>query len=497
MIGNSMGNGTRMRNRLIKRVCSTASAAALLTSCGGGGGATPAPAPPSANRPPVFSSAATASPIENTAVSFYQAVASDPDGTAITYAISGGADAARFVIEGDRLRFAAPANFDLPGDSDEDNVYLVQISASDGTAATPLDLRITVTNDREGVALHRIATGFDQPVGLVAIPGDTRFFVPERNGRIYLFDPATGTKTLFFSLSVSTLGEGGLAAITPMADYASSGSFVVLFTSSNGFFLASVGRRSGTFGTPELTAGTIVSASLPAGASATGWLQRAPDGKIYIATSDAIGATDTSLGSLSATSVFGKLFVVEPNPDPFAGASPQYFIARRIAGGLRDPRGGTFFDGRLLLADRGADTRHELNAISVTAGGNFGWPYKEGTITVRAGAPTGVIDPALEYRYGTSAGAGTGIVGGVVYRGPIASLAGQYVFADRRGEVFATLASRLTGTTLVTASQIERRKADFAPDAGTLNQPAAVTEDAAGNVYIVDAGGDIFRVQGG
>ena len=484
--------GKKLLNLLLR--LSTVGAAIGLAACGGGnggGGTTPV-----ANRPPAFTSSTTASVTENFSGSFYQAAAADPDNDTISYSISGGSDAARFVLEGDRLRFAAAPNYDLPTDSDEDNVYLVQITASDGRATTTLDLRVTVTNDREGVIVRRVGSGFDRPVGFVSIPGDTRVFVPERSGRIFLFDPASGTKSLFLTVNVSTAGEGGLAAIAPMADYARSGQFVVLYTASNGTFLAAIGQRSGIFGSPALTSETVLSAGLPAGASATGTAQLAADGKVYIATSDALGATDPTLGSQSATSVFGKLYVVDRNPDPFAGVSPQYFLVRRIASGLRYPRGATLLDGRLLLADRGGDSRHEVDLIDLAADGNFGWPYKEGTITVRSGGPSGLVDPALEYRYGAGPGMGIGIVGGIVYRGPIASLSGQYVFADRNGAIFATNAAKLGGT-LITASAIERRRADFMPDAGTLSEPSAISADANGTLYIVDAGGDIFLVDAG
>ena len=97
---------------------STVGAALGLAACGdgnGGGGTTPI-----ANRPPAFTSVTTASVTENFAGSFYQAAATDPDNNAITYSISGGSDAARFVLDGDRLRFATAPNYDLPTDSDED-----------------------------------------------------------------------------------------------------------------------------------------------------------------------------------------------------------------------------------------------------------------------------------------------------------------------------------------------------------------------------------------
>ncbi|RYD41922.1 MAG: hypothetical protein EOP63_14290, partial [Sphingomonadales bacterium] len=88
----------------------------LLISCGGGdgGGGTP----PAANAPPTFTSLQTASVTENSTAA-YQATASDPDGNALTFAIDGGADAARFSITAaGALRFNEAPDYDLPGDAD-------------------------------------------------------------------------------------------------------------------------------------------------------------------------------------------------------------------------------------------------------------------------------------------------------------------------------------------------------------------------------------------
>ena len=61
-------------------------------------------------------------------------VASDPDGTSPTYAIAGGADAARFAINATTgaLSFVAGPEFRGPADAGGNNVYDVIVSASDG-----------------------------------------------------------------------------------------------------------------------------------------------------------------------------------------------------------------------------------------------------------------------------------------------------------------------------------------------------------------------------
>jgi VCBS repeat-containing protein len=79
-------------------------------------------------------------------------VATDPDaGTTIAYSISGGADAAKFTIDATTgaLAFAAAPDFETPTDGGTNNVYDVQVTASDGTLSDVQDIAVTVTNQNE------------------------------------------------------------------------------------------------------------------------------------------------------------------------------------------------------------------------------------------------------------------------------------------------------------------------------------------------------------
>src|SRR5690242_9958555 len=77
-------------------------------SGGGGGG----------NTAPTFTSSATASVVENTAGTVLTATASDPDGNALTFSISGGADAGVLQITpAGALSFRTPPDFEAPADA--------------------------------------------------------------------------------------------------------------------------------------------------------------------------------------------------------------------------------------------------------------------------------------------------------------------------------------------------------------------------------------------
>ena len=78
--------------------------------------------------------------------------ASDPDaGTALTYSITGGADASKFQIDASTgaLAFINKPNFEAPADAGADNVYNVTVTASDGTLTDSQQLEVTVANVNE------------------------------------------------------------------------------------------------------------------------------------------------------------------------------------------------------------------------------------------------------------------------------------------------------------------------------------------------------------
>lgn len=90
---------------------------------------------------PTITSAATASVNENTVLAF-ALTANEP----VTWAINGGADAARFELSGSTLRWASNGtkDFEAPNDADVNNIYVVQVRATD-TAGNGTNQTISVT----------------------------------------------------------------------------------------------------------------------------------------------------------------------------------------------------------------------------------------------------------------------------------------------------------------------------------------------------------------
>lgn len=129
---------------------------------------------------------------------------------------------------------------------------------------------------------------------------------------------------------------------------------------------------------------------------------------------------------------------------------------------------------------------------------NFGWRFLEGTQPYTGTAPAGLTNPVLEYSHGSGPRQGRTVTGGYVYRGPVTSLQGQYVFGDFiSGNIWSVpFSSMIAGQTLP-SSRFARRNEDFSPDAGTLSSIASFGEDSAGNLFIVSIGGSIFMVRQG
>ena len=79
----------------------------------------------------------------------------DPMGGDIVYAIAGGADAGRFVIDAGSgaLAFAAAPDFEAAADVNADNVYEVTITATSASGVDGQTIRVTVTDVDESVVL--------------------------------------------------------------------------------------------------------------------------------------------------------------------------------------------------------------------------------------------------------------------------------------------------------------------------------------------------------
>src|SRR5262249_16866398 len=148
-----------------------------------------------------------------------------------------------------------------------------------------------------------------------------------------------------------------------------------------------------------------------------------------------------------------------PPDNPFIGVTryngapvdPAKVRTEFYAVGLRNPW-RIFFEAttRLLyLGDPGYNTLDEINVIA--RGGNYGWPFREGTgLGPKASqTPQGFlsIDPIYQFRDPAA------VIGGVVYHGQrLPELQGAYIFGDWMNGPIRAL--RYAGTNLASAQTL-------------------------------------------
>ncbi len=376
------------------------------------------------------------------------------------------------------------------------------------------------------VSSRRIASGLARPLFVTSPPADTKrlFIVEQHTGRIQILRLDTGiiNASPFLDLDGLTTGnEQGLLGLAFHPNYAANGFFYVNFTNASG---TTVVQRFHVSADPDLadpaSALTILTIAQPQTNHNGGWLGFGPDdGYLYIASGDGGGTDDNDTGHTLLTgnsqditdNLLGKILRIDIDSDDFpADANRNYAIPPTNpfvgqtgddeiwAFGLRNPWRPAFdrLTSDLYIADVGQGLREEINfqPASSPGGENYGWRVMEGTSCHAASDPIPCNDPSFttpihEYSHVAAPNGGFSITGGYVYRGPRPALQGTYFFADYITEQIWSF--RYDG---ITKTEFTNRTAELVPDAGTIDSIASFGEDARGNLYIVDLGGEIFRI---
>lgn len=115
-------------------------AALFLSACGGGS---------SSNKALEFMTPATKSMAENS-TSVFTATLSEADINDLSYTIAGGADADKFTVDpaSGTLTFKTAPDYENPTDANQDNIYEVTITATDGKRNATRTFLITITDDK-------------------------------------------------------------------------------------------------------------------------------------------------------------------------------------------------------------------------------------------------------------------------------------------------------------------------------------------------------------
>lgn len=379
------------------------------------------------------------------------------------------------------------------------------------------------------LTLKRVVDGLNRPLFAVSPPGDgDRLFVVEQHtGNIRIVDLSTNSIRPQPFLRIAGLGnsnEQGLLGLAFHPEYSDNGLFYVNFTERNGTTSIRRYRASSTDANeadPD-SATTVLKIAQPQRNHNGGWIGFGPDGFLYIATGDGGGGFDLGRGHNPTignaqditNNLLGKLLRVDVAGDDFPGEDRSYAIPRGNpfadrsgdgeiwAFGLRNPWRCSFDrqTGDLYIGDVGQHAWEEINfqPANSTGGENYGWRLREGLVAtpVESGAnvggprPVGAIDPIHVYPRGSGAEEGQAVVGGYVYRGAaIPDLLGTYFFADHLGKVWSF---RYDGAEI---TEFENRTAELASGAESLSRIASFGEDDAGELYLCDFRGILFRLE--
>jgi glucose/arabinose dehydrogenase len=395
---------------------------------------------------------------------------------------------------------------------------------------------LALQTSHAGIDAQLVATGFDNPLGLVAPPGDTsRLFVVEQTGKIKIIKLASRTvnATPFLDVSSEITSEGneqGLLGLAFDPNYAVNGRFYIDYTAPGGAF------GNGVSHVAQLTVSsdpdiadpsselTLLAFDQPQTNHNSGWLSFSPrpgdDGNLYIHTGDGGHFDDKGIGHIepggnaqSTRTLLGKILRIHiedapgtysiPPDNPFFGSPTE--TQEIWLYGLRNPWRNSFDrkTGDLFIGDVGQGEREEVDvqkASNPGGGENYGWRVREGLIQnpryPNDPPPPNAVDPILDYPHST----GIAVIGGYMYRGKrVRDLRGLYVFADYLGPDDGDFAGKIwtlsydgqiaTDFTDITADLFPTRQGGF-----LLHNPSSLGEDAAGELYISDFGNGIGNV---
>ena len=347
------------------------------------------------------------------------------------------------------------------------------------------------------IELVPVVSGLSSPV-FAGHAGDNlnRLFIVEQAGIIKVLQPGASVPTTFLDIRSRILpgGERGLLGLAFHPQYLSNGRFFVFYTRAGdgALVIAEYAASPSSSNTASTTEEILLTIPHPGFSNHNGgMLAFGPDGFLYAGVGDGGGANDPNNNAQNVDTLLGKILRIDvntgstytsPADNPFVGP-----IAGRdeiFAYGMRNPWRFSFDRGganEMWVGDVGQGAREEVDT-PIENGGNYGWPFFEGTLCTTKGTNANqcasrqnYVFPLFDYEH---IGGRCSLTGGYVYRGAQnAVAAGAYLYGDYcSGEIFA----RSGGTQSVLLD--------------TAMLISSFGEDEQGEVYVVDLNGSVSRI---
>jgi len=326
-----------------------------------------------------------------------------------------------------------------------------------GTSARASDF------SRVEVGLSTAMTGFVDPIFLTnAGDGSRRLFIVEQRGVIKVSKRGQVLPMPFLDLQSRVLsgGERGLLGLAFHPEHATNRKFYLFFTERASDDLIIAEMRASVRNRDRALLGSFRRLlRVPHRRHANhngGMLAFGEDGLLYIATGDGGGGGDPDNHAQSRTSRLGKLLRIDVDgrsgglayriPPTNPHATSTTFKREIWSLGLRNPFRFSFDrrTGDLWIGDVGQGRFEEVDRATEASGGgravNFGWRLLEGRACFQPASDcnrAGKQAPLTVYDHSE----GCAVIGGYVYRGPIAILRGAYLFSDVcSGEIWSVVA---------------------------------------------------------
>lgn len=350
-----------------------------------------------------------------------------------------------------------------------------------------------------GARLLEVAAGLSVPLYLTAPPGDARLFIVEKTGRIRIVKEQALLEQPFLDVSaqVSTGSEQGLLGLAFDPDYAANGRFLVHYTDLAGNTVLSRFQVSADpDGADAASEQIILTVPQPFSNHNGGQIAFGPDGFLYLGLGDGGSGGDPDNRGQDLSDLLGSILRINVRSvDPYTIPDDNPFVGRPNARGevwsygLRNPWRFSFdrANGDLYIADVGQSQWEEID-VSTTVEGmgrgvNYGWGIMEGSHCFRGPGcdQSGLALPVFEYSHSQ----GCSVTGGYVYRGTaIPPLQGHYFYADYcQGWV--------RSFRFVDGQVADETSWPSLTPGGLV---VSFGEDAAGELYVLEAGGRVLRI---
>ncbi|MEW6568456.1 MAG: PQQ-dependent sugar dehydrogenase [Chloroflexota bacterium] len=339
-----------------------------------------------------------------------------------------------------------------------------------------------------------VASGFTRPLD-VQNAGDARLFIVEQAGVIRVIEDGQLQPEPFLDIR-DRVGdnalEQGLLGLAFHPQFAANGFFFLNYTDNLGDTVIARYQATADHATADPASEIILlTFDQPYANHNGGGMAFGPDGYLYIGTGDGGSRGDPLGNGQSLNTLLGKILRLDvdqgqpyaiPPDNPFAASGEIY---REIwAFGLRNPWRFAFdpATGDLCIADVGQASWEEVDFQPAGAAGgvNYGWNLREGMHPYASNATAGLTDPVAEYSHAQ----GCSITGGVVIRSPSPpEWHGVYLYGDYCSGRIWGLSRAVLGNW---NSQV------------LFETPFSISSfgrDTAGEVYLVDHAGAVYRLE--